>query len=295
VSTALSAPTATSTAPASRGAADASFVLRRLGGGLLTTVLSLVILGLAWQLALAALHANPYIAKTPGQVISYLFSGNPAASISGAQVRSQMGHLLLATLGDAAIGFVFGAGGSCLIALLFSLVEPLEMMFMPTAMLLRTVPLLSIAPVIFLIFGNGKVTAAFIGGVVVFFPLLVNVTLGLRAAAPLSVDLVRVYGGGRLAVLRMVAFPTALPYLFASLRIAAPLAVGGAMLYEWLFTFKGLGAGIVAAKVVGNYDQVWAIALVTVVVCVILYVLMSLIESLVLAVWGPNAGQPAGR
>ena len=68
-----------------------------------------------------------------------------------------------------------------------------------------------------------------------------NVTLALRAVPRESLDLMRAYGASRRTTLRKVQFPSALPALFASLRIAAPLALIGALLAEWLATGKGLG------------------------------------------------------
>ena len=80
-----------------------------------------------------------------------------------------------------------------------------------------------------------------IAGIVTFFPTLVNVTLALRATPQASIDLFRAYGAGPLKTMRKVQLPNALPAIFASLRIAAPLALVGALLAEWLATGHGLG------------------------------------------------------
>lgn len=268
------------------------YVLRRLGTTVLTIVISLVIFGLLWVLALHLLHVNAYIGKTPLDVWKYLTQNNPMIpDETAAKNRAHLLALLWVTLGHAAIGFVFGVGASIVIAIVFALFRPIEFMFMPIAMLLRTVPLLALAPVIYLIFGNGSVTAAFIGAVVVFFPLLVNLALGFRSVGIQSVDLVRVYGGNRWTVMRKVAIPTALPHFFASMRIAVPGAITGAMLYEWLFTFQGLGAGIVTAKSQSDYPQLWTIVVFITIVSVVLYTIATIIESIVLTRWGPDAGK----
>ena len=162
-------------------------------------------------------------------------------------------------------------------------------------MLLRTVPLLAMAPVIYIIFGNGPVTAALIGTVVVLFPLLVNITVGLRSVSQQSVDLVRVYGGSRFTVLRKVAVPTALPHFFASMRIAVPGAITGAMLYEYLFTSAGLGGTVVTAKAAFDYQLIWASTVFVTIVSVVLYTITAIIEAAVLSEWGPDAGKSQGR
>ena len=269
-----------------------AWALRRVGVTVLTVLASLVIFALLWQLALTALHVNAYVGKTPIDVFRYLFIDNPMTpDQTAAKNRAHLFALLWVTLGHAALGFVFGVGGSVIVAVVFSLARPIEFMFMPIAMLLRTVPLLAMAPVIYLVFGNGAVTAAFIGGVVVFFPLLVNLALGFRSVGAQAVDLVQVYGGTRWTVMRKVAIPTALPHFFASMRIAVPGAITGAMLYEWLFTFQGLGAGIVTAKSQSDYPQLWTIVVFSTVVSVVLYTSATVVEAAVLSKWGPEAGR----
>jgi ABC-type nitrate/sulfonate/bicarbonate transport system permease component len=268
-------------------------VLRRTGRTVATVVVSVAILALLWDLALVVLHANSFIAKNPAGVWDYLFVQNALSSTTPAQNRAQLLQLLWVTLGHAGVGFVFGVGGSVVIAVLFTLARPLEFIFMPIAMLVRTVPLLAMAPVIYLIFGNGVVTAAFIGGVVVFFPLLVNLTVGFASVSPQAVDLIRAYGGSRWTVMRKAAIPSALPHFFASMRIAVPGAITGAMLYEWLFTYQGMGAAITSAKNQSDYGEMWAIVVVVTVVSIILYTVVSLIEAAVLVKWAPEvSGSP---
>ncbi|WP_161580430.1 ABC transporter permease [Subtercola vilae] len=289
------APTLSRAVISPQTASTLRYVGRRLGTTVLTIVISAVILGLLWNLAIVLLHANPFIAKTPADVFNYLFVDSAKSKTTAAENRDVLAGLLGVTLGHAAIGFVFGVGASVVISVLFTLIRPIEFMFMPLAMLLRTVPLLAMAPVIFLVFGNGLVTAAFIGGVVVFFPLLVNLTLGFRSVSSQSVDLIKVYGGSRWTIMRKVAIPTALPYFFASMRIAVPGAITGAMLYEWLFTYEGLGAAITTAKSQSQYGQIWAIVVLITLVSILLYTVATFVETAVLAKWGPNAGKSTGK
>ena len=205
-----------------------------------------------------------------------------------------LASLLGVTLGDAALGFVVGLALSVTISIAFTMFRLVEFVFLPVAMLLRTVPLLAMAPVIYIVFGNGRVTAALIGTVVVLFPILVNLTLGLRSVSAQSLDLVTVYGGGRFTVLRKVAIPTALPYLFASMRIAVPGAITGAMLYEYLFTTVGLGATITSAKAAFDYPLIWASTVLATVVSIVLYTITTIVEAAVLSEWGPDAGKATG-
>ena len=267
-----------------------AYVGKRILLTVVTLLVSTAVLVVLWYLAVNGSGVSSYIAKKPMDVLNYLFVDAKTGQ-SAAANRSELLGLLLVTLRHAAVGFVFGVGASVLIAMFFTLVKPAEFAFMPIAMLLRTVPLLAMAPIIYLIFGNGTLTAGLIGGVVVFFPLLVNLTIGLRSVSAQSVDLVRVYGGSRLTTLRKVAIPSALPYFFASMRIAVPGAITGAMLYEWLFTFEGMGAAIAAAKSRARYGMIWSIMVIVTVVSIALYTVVSIVETSVLSKWGPNAGK----
>lgn len=275
--------------------ATTRYLARTIGRSLLTILISAVILTIAWWVALKVLDANAFIAKSPLDVVKYLFVKNPLLTTAPSAIRHQLWQLLLVTLYHAVIGFIGGIVGSVIVAVLFMMIRPLEFMFMPLAMLLRTVPLLAMAPVIYLVLGNGALTAGFIGGVVVFFPLLVNLTLGFRSVSAQSVDLIRVYGGNRWTIMTKVAFPTALPHFFASMRIAVPGALTGAMLYEWLFTFQGLGGVINQEKTNSNYGMIWAIVVVITVVAIVFYTITTLVETAVLAKWGPNAGKAVSK
>ncbi|GAA3575604.1 ABC transporter permease [Microlunatus spumicola] len=293
----------TSTAPVAdrvSNAGVAAAVLRRLGASLLVVVIALVVLAVLWVLLLRAFDVSSFVGKTPLDVWGYLFSDAPpravrASSLTADAARSQLLGAWLVTLGDAAIGFVTGLVVASVIAALFVVVKPFEFAFMPIAMLLRSVPLVAMAPVLLLIFGQGKLGVATIGAIVVLFPALVNIVLGLRSASPLALDLVKVNGGGELKTLLLVRVPSALPALFASVRISVPGAIVGAMLAEWLSGFTGLGGILNAYKGRGNFSGVWAIVVVSVVTSILGYAVAAVVEAAALAAWGPDAGKSARR
>jgi ABC-type nitrate/sulfonate/bicarbonate transport system permease component len=145
------------------------------------------------------------------------------------------------------------------------------------------VPLVAMAPLLLLVFGRDVVGVAAIGGIVVFFPALVNIVLGLRSASPQSLDLIRVAGGSTWTALRKVAIPTALPHFFAALRISVPGAMTGAMLAEWLATGQGLGGEIFRSVARASYSGVWTIVVLVTLSSIVLYTLVSVVETMILA------------
>jgi ABC-type nitrate/sulfonate/bicarbonate transport system permease component len=184
---------------ASARAAVAS-TLRRAGFAVGTILLSLLVLVLLWQAVISTTHLSSFITKGPLDVWNYFTQDGDGGTAAGH--RRTLLRLLGVTLQDASVGFLVGVPLSVLISIAFTMFRPIEFMFMPIAMLLRTVPLLAMAPVIYIVFGNGPVTAALIGTVVVLFPLLVNITVGLRSVSQQSVDLVRTSSRARASAAR---------------------------------------------------------------------------------------------
>jgi ABC-type nitrate/sulfonate/bicarbonate transport system permease component len=161
---------------------------------------------------------------------------------------------------------------------------------MPIAMVLRSVPLVAMTPLIVLIFGRGLLSVTVIAGIVTFFPTLVNVTLALRSTPRESLDLMRAYGASPAATMWKVQVPNSLPALFASLRIAAPLALVGALLAEWLATGQGLGYAILQNQALSKYNDMWARVVVVTLMSVLLYKFIGTVETAVLRRYAPNLG-----
>lgn len=269
---------------------------RRIGAALLTIVVSMVVLVIAWVAILRYFDVSKFVGKGPSDVWDYLFDaeqkiGVRPTTLSLGAARSQLLGGLGTTLIDAGLGFAAGILIALVIASAFVLFRPFELAFLPIAMLLRSVPLVAIAPVILLILDHGKVAIATIGAIVVLFPALVNIVLGLRSAPQQAIDLVRVNGGSEWTVLRLVRIPAALPNFFAAVRISVPGAVVGAMLGEWLSAFDGLGGLLNGYKGVANFTGVWAIVVLSVLISIALYLVATIVESVVLAAWGPEAGR----
>ena len=115
------------------------------------------------------------------------------------------------------------------------------------------------APVLLLIFGQGNLGIAVIAAIVVLFPALVNIVLGLASATPQALDVIRVNGGSDADRAGQGAHPV---------RAAAVLGVRpdlgarrdrGRMLAEWLVGFDGMGGVLSGYKGAGNYGGVWTI------------------------------------
>jgi ABC-type nitrate/sulfonate/bicarbonate transport system permease component len=257
--------------------------LVRLVRGLFSAAVSIGVVLFAWWAFLRYFDVKPFLGKTPSDVWRFLVTGDGAAGHRHAIIGESR-----TTLRDAFLGLAAGTVAAVGAAALFNVWRPVERTFMPVAMVLRSVPLVAMTPLIVLIFGRGLVAVTVIAGIVTFFPTLVNVTLALRATPRESIDLMRAYGASPARTLRTVQVPSALPALFASLRIAAPLALVGALLSEWLATGKGLGYAILKAEALSRYNDMWARVVVVTLLSVVLYKLIGAVEAVVLNRYSPT-------
>ena len=260
---------------------EIQFQIKQFVEGISNTLLSLLIVILLWVVALWAFDVSPYIGKGPLDVFDWMF-----LSEASSENQSLVWVALSQTMVDAAIGFSFGLLFATFIAVLFTLSRGIEQALMPIAMLLRSVPLIAMAPILILIFGRQQATVAVMGAIVVLFPALVNIVYGLRSASSAMLDVAKVYGANRLATLRYVAFPASLPSFFAAVKISVPGAITGALLAEWLATGQGMGYGIISAIGRAKTNEVWAYVVVISVVSILLYNLVGLLENYMLSRFG---------
>jgi len=256
--------------------------LAQVGKALFFVALSLLaMIGLWWGF-IKAFHLNPYFAKTPTAVWRYVTSDKTAAAN-----RSELWHNLGLTVRDAALGYVFGTLAALVTSVLFVLRRGIEQTFMPIAVALRSVPLIAMTPLIALAFGRGLMAVTVIAGIVTYFPSLVNLVQGLRSAPSDAFALMESYNASPWTVMRKVRLPCALPALFASARIAAPGALLGAVLAEWLATGHGLGYLMLESVSSSRFDTLWSSVVLITVLSFTVYAAVGLVETPVLKRFAP--------
>jgi len=264
---------------------------RSIGRSSLNALITIVVVLALWQAVVSFTGISPFVAKGPMEVFTYLFVDNPERPNStAASHRELLAPLVIQTLQDSLLGFVVGMAIAIVLAVAFTLSKTVESGVMPLALLLRSIPLVSIAPVIILLTGRGTpASVAVIGSIVVLFPALASVMFGLSRASRESLDLVRVYGGGTLMTLLKVSIPGALPSLFAAGRVSVPGAVTGALLAEWLSTGQGIGGSILKFNAAAQFEYLWcSVALITL-ITLVLYNVVQLVENVILARMGMSA------
>lgn len=200
-----------------------------------------IVLFLLWELVCRAFNLSDVLLPKPTQVFSVLYEKRAALAPHAIQT-------LLTTMagfvGGVLVGIVLGiAIGSS--RLVYEAVYPLLVGF-------YSIPKVAVVPLFVVWFGSGTVPAVLTALVICIFPVVVNVATGLATTEPELEDVLRALGASKRDILWRVGLPRALPYLFASLKIAISLAFVGSVLSETVAANRGIGNMMVLAS--GNFD-----------------------------------------
>jgi ABC-type nitrate/sulfonate/bicarbonate transport system permease component len=250
----------------------------RLALGALRVIASFAVVLLLWYLFVHVSGLDPYLAKTPDQVLSFLTIGPDAVSH-----RDVVFSGLAKTLSDASVGYVAGTIAALIAAVIFLNSSLVEGMFLPVVMTIRAVPLVAMTPIIALVFGRGVMTVAVLAGAVTFVPTLVIVLAALRSVPKPATDLMHVYAVGWVRSLFSIRLAYAIPALVASARIAIPGSILGAVLVEILVTGNGIGYTVATSIGSSEYVMLWTALAVLSLVTALIYMLLSRVESMLLA------------
>lgn len=167
------------------------------------------------------------------------------------------------TGGEALVGYLVGNAAAIGCAVLALLVPALERLITQLAIVSYCLPIVAVGPILSL-FLTGERPMQALAGLSVFFTTLIGALLGLRSVDSASLDLVRAYGGGRWQQLWRVRVVAALPSTLAALRIAAPAALLGAIIGEYLGRVDaGLGVAMTISEQQLDVARTWGIALVS--------------------------------
>ena len=194
-----------------------------------------------------------------------------------------------ATGWEALRGFMWGNALAIGCALLVVLVPFLERVVTQLAVASYCLPVIAVGPILTVILDDDSPIVA-LSALSCFFTTLTGALSGLRAADRTSLDLVRAYGGGRWQELRRVRITAALPGTLAALRIAAPAAVLGAIIGEYMGRVEeGLGVAMIVSQQQLVADRTWGVAMVAAALAGIGFAAVALLAR-VATPWAPRTG-----
>lgn len=227
-----------------------------------------------WQISMDAFGLSRFFAKRPLDVWTYLTTDLQARET----LFAALGETLVMAVPGYLAGLLLGAGlaaGAVLLPVIGRAV-------LPVAVALRTIPIITTAPLLVLTLGREELGTITIIAVMIFFPTLIACLQGLRQTPGQIVDVFRIYGAGRLRLLFTAQIPSMLPAFFASARMAVPAALLAVTTTEWLATGKGIGVLMALTASTSNYNMLWSSVVVLSLAAVIGYALVTSIERAVL-------------
>jgi NitT/TauT family transport system permease protein len=242
---------------------------------------ALVVLVVTWEALARALELPLYLLPPPSAIAR--------------AAATNFGDLVLAgsVTGRAALyGFVLSAVFGTLSAIVLSASRIVERALYPYTVFLQTVPIVAIAPLLVLWFGAGMRAVTISAFIVSVFPVIANALSGIRSVEPPLRDLFRLYGASRSATLWKLELPSALPSLVTGLRVAAGLAVIGAIVGEFVAGFSESGAGL-GILILSSYrqlrtDLLFASVLFASILGLLLFGAVNLTGYLLLRRWHPS-------
>jgi ABC-type nitrate/sulfonate/bicarbonate transport system permease component len=242
-------------------------------------VIGFALLIALWEvLALTVFHKVGSGVPTPTSVVSKFWS-DYRAGLYGVNLRQ--------SLKEAFTGYLVANVLAIVLAITFVQVPLVEKALLRIAIASYCLPIIAIGPILtFILHGDAPKSA--LAGLLVFFPTLVGCAVGLRSADRTTLDVIRASGGGSWSQLWKVRLRAALPSTFAALQVAAPSAILGAIIGEYLGR-QDHGLGILMINAQGSLEtaRIWGIALLLTGIAGVAYAVTGLIGRL-LAPWAPR-------
>jgi NitT/TauT family transport system permease protein len=233
-----------------------------------------VILLLAWEAFVRVRGLSTLVLPPPGAVARTLVE-----QLGSGQIWPHLATTLAEVLLGFALGTVLGIGGGALVAHSTLLRRVLS----PYLVASQALPKLALAPLLVLWLGYDLTPKVVITALVAFFPLLENTVVGLNDVAPEKLELFRLLRASAWQTFAKLRMPTALPYIFAGLRVAIVLSVVGAVVGEYVGANRGLGALIIASQGTMDTPLMFAVLVLLTVMGIALYLVVVLAERLTLA------------
>lgn len=219
-----------------------------------------------WDLLANALNIEDFLVPAPSEIAESLWED-----------RALLADNAWVTLQEVVAGLAIALAAGYALAVALHLSPVLRRALYPLVVASQTVPIVAIAPILVVWLGFGIGPKLAIIALICFFPVTVNTLDGLRAVDPALVRMMRTLDAGRARILARVEAPASLPYFFSGAKIAAAVAVIGAVFGEWSGADEGLGHLILTSQAQLQTARVFAA------VAVLSAMALALVGALVLA------------
>src|ERR1700691_74124 len=198
------------------------------------------------------------------------------------------------TLSATFLGFSLGATFGVFLAVLIVHARTLQKSVLPWIICSQMVPILAVAPIVIVVLGSiglrGLLPKAIISAYLCFFPVTIGVVKGLNSPDPIQRDLMRTWSATPAQIFWKLRWPSAMPFLFTSLKVSITISLIGAIVAELPTGAQArIGARLLAVSYYAQTIEIWAALVAASLLAVLLIGLISLIERWVCELMGTRS------
>ncbi len=196
----------------------------------ITPFVGILVFLAVWEAGVALYRMPAYLLPAPSVIFETFVTELPRLAYHGWVTAYEM-----------LLGYALAVAVAVPLAIAITSSQRFDSFVMPTLLFFQVVPKVAIAPLFLVWFGVGALPKILVAFLISFFPIVIDAAVGLRSMSGEMTDLARSMGASRMQVFARFRLPTSLPYLFSGLKVAATLAVAGAVVGEFVGADKGLG------------------------------------------------------
>ncbi|WFP17126.1 ABC transporter permease [Citricoccus muralis] len=239
----------------------------------ITTPGLLIVLFVVWEITVKALDVSPLILPPP----SLIFEG--LGSVLGE--ASTWSHIRVTVI-QILIGFTAGTFAGVVVGVLLGKLPLLEASVRPLIIALEVIPKVALIPLFVIWFGFGMTTKIIIAGLLAFFPVMLNVLLGVRSVDRGHRDVMQSINASRWQTFKHLEVKSMMPHVFAGMETAIVLAVIGTIVGEYLGGNEGLGYLVVRTLNELNAPALFAVILILATIGLIMYFTVNSLKRFVI-------------
>lgn len=245
--------------------------LKSKSAGFVLPFVATILLFVLWELIVVIFKIPPFNLPSPTNILQAMVAFGPQLTVNA-----------LRTLWTTLLGFVLAVGVGVVLGFLIGYSKVAYLTLYPLLVAFNTIPKAALVPLLAIWFGANAIPATLTAFLLAFFPIAVNVALGLDTVEPEMKDVLRSLGASQVETFQKVGWPHSLPYIFASLKIAASFAFIGAVISESVASNAGLGYLIVQATSSFDIPLAFAALLILALMGVVLYGFFVFVEKKVI-------------
>ena len=226
---------------------------------------------LAWQIFVVTYGVPAYLLPAPAAIARAFVDQLPILLSNG-----------WVTVYEMLAGYALAVGIAIPLAIAITSSKRFNEFVMPTMLFFQIVPKVAIAPLFLVWFGVGATPKILVAFLISFFPIVIDAAVGLRSMSTEMIDLARSMGATRMQVFAQFRLPTSLPYLFSGLKVAATLAIVGAVVGEFVGADKGLGYLLLVTNSNMETALMFATIVALTIIGLVFYYLVEFLEGLLI-------------